>query len=111
MSCYRSTHLLGGHNRFVLSTSGHIAAMVNPPGNEKARYQVAKECPEDPQEWLRRAGTGHGSWWPDYASWLAERCGDEKAARTSPAVAGWRRSATRQERTSMITETSRPGRS
>ena len=40
-------------------TSGHIAAVVNPPGNEKARYQVTKGCPEDPQEWLRRAETCH----------------------------------------------------
>jgi polyhydroxyalkanoate synthase subunit PhaC len=79
-SCYRSTQLLGGRPRFLLSTSGHIAAMVNPPGNDKARYQLAKECPEDPQEWLRRAETCHGSWWPDYAGWLAERCGEEKAA-------------------------------
>ena len=79
-SCYRTTQLLGGRPRFLLSTSGHIAAMVNPPGNDKARYQLAKECPEDPQEWLRRAETCHGSWWPDYASWLAERCGEEKAA-------------------------------
>jgi polyhydroxyalkanoate synthase subunit PhaC len=79
-SCYRSTQLLAGRQRFVLSTSGHVAAMVNPPGNDKARYQVAGECPEDPQEWLRHAETCHGSWWPDYASWLAERCGDEQAA-------------------------------
>jgi polyhydroxyalkanoate synthase len=79
-SCYRSTQMLSGSKRFVLSTSGHVAAMVNPPGNEKARYQVAKECPEDPQEWLRLAETCHGSWWPDYAGWLAERCGEEKAA-------------------------------
>jgi polyhydroxyalkanoate synthase subunit PhaC len=79
-SCYRSTQLLGGRPRFLLSTSGHVAAMVNPPGNEKARYQMAKDCPEDPQEWLRRAETLHGSWWPDYADWLAERGGDEKAA-------------------------------
>ena len=79
-SCYQSTQLLGGRLRFLLSTSGHIAAMVNPPGNDKARYQVAKKCPEDPQEWLRRAETAHGSWWPDYAGWLAERCGAEKAA-------------------------------
>jgi polyhydroxyalkanoate synthase len=79
-SCYRSTQLLSGRQRFVLSTSGHVAAMVNPPGNEKARYQMAKECPEDPQEWLRLAETCHGSWWPDYADWLAERCGEEKAA-------------------------------
>jgi poly[(R)-3-hydroxyalkanoate] polymerase subunit PhaC len=87
-SCYRSTQMLAGRNRFVLSTSGHVAAMVNPPGNEKARYQVAKDCPQDPQEWLRRAETGHGSWWPDYASWLAERCGDEKAARAEPGGGG-----------------------
>jgi polyhydroxyalkanoate synthase subunit PhaC len=79
-SCYRSTQLLSGRQRFVLSTSGHIAAMVNPPDNPKARYQLAKECPEDPQEWLRRAETCQGSWWPDYADWLAERCGEEKAA-------------------------------
>jgi len=79
-SCYRSTQLLGGRSRFLLSTSGHVAAMVNPPGNEKARYQMAKESPEDPEEFLRRAETCHGSWWPDYAGWLAERCGEEKAA-------------------------------
>jgi polyhydroxyalkanoate synthase subunit PhaC len=79
-SCYRSTQLLSGRQRFVLSTSGHVAAMVNPPGNAKASYQIGKESPEDPQEWLRRAETCHGSWWPDYASWLAERCGEEKAA-------------------------------
>jgi polyhydroxyalkanoate synthase subunit PhaC len=48
-SCNQSTQLLGGSKRFVLSTSGHIVAMVNPPGNDKARYQVVKECPRDPQ--------------------------------------------------------------
>ncbi len=79
-SCYRTTQLLSGRQRFVLSTSGHVAAMVNPPDNAKARYQIAKECPDDPQEWLRRAETCHGSWWPDYADWLADRCGEEKAA-------------------------------
>ena len=72
----------------MLSTSGHIAAMVNPPGNEKARYQLAKQPPddlagpEDAQEWLRSAETGHGSWWPDYADWLGERCGKEQTAPT-----------------------------
>jgi poly[(R)-3-hydroxyalkanoate] polymerase subunit PhaC len=84
-SCYRSTSLLGGNKRFVLSTSGHIAAMVNPPGNAKASYQVVKDCPEDPAEWLRRAETCHGSWWPDHAAWLAERCGKET---TAPAELG-----------------------
>jgi polyhydroxyalkanoate synthase len=79
-SCYSSTQLLGGRSRFLLSTSGHVAAMVNPPGNDKARYQLAGESPADPREWLRRAETCHGSWWPHYAGWLAGRCGGEKAA-------------------------------
>ncbi|HEX4258245.1 MAG TPA: alpha/beta fold hydrolase [Streptosporangiaceae bacterium] len=79
-SCYRSTQLLGGKTRFLLSTSGHIAAMVNPPGNPKARYQQADQCPGDPQEWLGQAETGHGSWWPDYAGWLTGRGGQQKPA-------------------------------
>src|SRR4029453_18040525 len=37
-ACYRSTQLLGGHTRFVLSSGGHIASMVNPPGNPKASF-------------------------------------------------------------------------
>ena len=87
-SCYRSTRLLGGTPRFVLSTSGHIAAMVNPPGNAKARYQVAEDCPDDSAEWLRQAETGQGSWWSDYAGWLAGRCGSERAAPAEPGGGG-----------------------
>jgi polyhydroxyalkanoate synthase len=87
-SCYRSTQLMSGRPRFVLSTSGHIAAMVNPPGNEKASYQVAEKSPADPQQWLREAETGRGSWWPDYAGWLAERSGAEKAAPAEPGGGG-----------------------
>src|SRR5579862_5348433 len=79
-SCYSSTQLMSGQCRFVLSTSGHIAAMVNPPGSDKASYQVADDNPADPEQWLQRAQTGRGSWWPDYAAWLAERCGEEKDA-------------------------------
>ena len=81
-SCYQSARLLGGKTQFLLSTSGHIAAMVNPPGNPKARYQLAEDCPDDPKEFLRQAQTRQGSWWSDYASWLAERCGEENAAPT-----------------------------
>jgi polyhydroxyalkanoate synthase subunit PhaC len=74
-SCYRTTQLLGGSTRFVLSTSGHIASMVNPPGNPKATFQTAPENPPEPRDWLRAAQTVPGSWWPDYSAWLAERSG------------------------------------
>ena len=47
-SCYRSTQLLGGRSRFVLSSSGHIASMVNPPGNAKASFRTAPDNPRTP---------------------------------------------------------------
>jgi polyhydroxyalkanoate synthase len=84
-SCYRSTALLGGPIRFILSSSGHIASMVNPPDNPKARFQTAPGTPADPGEWLAAAETIQGSWWPDYSSWLAERSGSRKRR---PAVLG-----------------------
>jgi poly(3-hydroxyalkanoate) synthetase len=77
-SCYRSTQLLGGTVRFVLSTSGHIASMVNPPSNPKATFRTAPGNPALPGDWLAEAVTEKGSWWPDYSSWLAERSGGLK---------------------------------
>jgi polyhydroxyalkanoate synthase len=77
-NCYRSTQLLGGESRFILSTSGHIAALVNPPDNPKASWQTNKDNPADPQDWLRTAHTEQGSWWPDLLAWLGERCGSDK---------------------------------
>ena len=82
-SCYRSTQLLGGRSRFVLSTSGHIASLVNPPGNPKSTFQVAAETPADPEEWLASAETVQGSWWPDFMTWLGERSGEEIPAPTA----------------------------
>jgi polyhydroxyalkanoate synthase subunit PhaC len=77
-SCYRSTQLLGGTVRFVLSTSGHIASMVNPPSNPKATFRTAPGSPAEPSDWLAEAVAEKGSWWPDYSSWLAERSGGRK---------------------------------
>jgi polyhydroxyalkanoate synthase len=79
-ACYRSTQLLGGESRFILSTSGHIASLVNPPTNPKSTFQVAGSTPADPQEWLAQAETTKGSWWPDFVSWLGERSGEEVPA-------------------------------
>ena len=51
---YRSTQLLGGKSRFVLSPGGHIAAIVNPPGNPKANYGVNTDNPPRCRRWRRR---------------------------------------------------------
>ncbi len=82
-ACYRSTQLLGGKSRFVLSTSGHIASMVNPAGNAKSTFQVAGSNPDDPSAWMKDVETVKGSWWPDFMSWLGARSGEEVPAPTS----------------------------
>ena len=87
-SCYRSVHLLGSKPRFVLSTSGHIAAMVNPPGNEKATFRVNDALPADADEWLAGATMARGSWWEDWTAWLGERSGDERDAPAALGAAG-----------------------
>jgi polyhydroxyalkanoate synthase subunit PhaC len=74
-NCYRTTQLFGGTTRFVLSTSGHIAALVNPPGNPKATYHTNDDPTPDPQAWLRGAETHQGTWWNDVSAWLDQRCG------------------------------------
>ena len=79
-NAYRSTQMLGGDTRFVLSTSGHIQALVNPPPRadqeSRATYRTADEHPATAEAWLERASTQPGSWWPDYSAWLAERSGE-----------------------------------
>ena len=59
-NCYRTTQLFGGTTRFVLSTSGHIAALVNPPGNPKATYHTNDDMTSDAEAWLKGSDpTGH----------------------------------------------------
>ena len=77
-ACYQTTQLLGGESRFVLSTSGHIASMVNPPGNPKASFQTAERNPEAASDFLGGARTVEGTWWTDYVEWLAARTGPER---------------------------------
>ena len=80
-NAYRTVNLLGSAPRFVLSTSGHIAALVNPPGNEKATFRVNDALPEQPEAWLESASTTPGTWWDDWVAWLGERSGAKKTAR------------------------------
>ncbi|GAC1327506.1 MAG: alpha/beta fold hydrolase [Mycobacteriales bacterium] len=79
-NAYRTAHLLGSNPRFVLSTSGHIAALVNPPSNEKASFQLNDALPDDPEAWLEGATTHKGSWWTDWTTWVDSRVGGSKPA-------------------------------
>ena len=91
-SCYRSTQLLGGETTFILSTSGHIASMVNPPTNPKSSFQTASAedgNPAEPRAWLAAAETSAGSWWPHYSAWLAARSGPDRKSRVRPGRKGF----------------------
>ena len=80
-NAYRSTLLLGGSRRFVLSTSGHIQALVNPPAAEsRASYRVTDDIDVDGEAWAQAADARRGSWWLDYRDWLGTRAGDLKPA-------------------------------
>jgi polyhydroxyalkanoate synthase subunit PhaC len=84
-ACYRSARLLSGTNvRFVLSSSGHIAALVNPPGNPRASFHVGTVDESDPAKWLEGAEKKSDSWWPDFVTWLGERSGRKVAAPSEP---------------------------
>ena len=78
---YRSAQLLGGDRRFVLSTSGHIQALVNPPSPEsRASYRLTEDLETAAEDLVARADVVAGSWWPDYAAWLGDRSGPQRAA-------------------------------
>jgi polyhydroxyalkanoate synthase len=72
---YRTTQLVGGPVRFVLSNSGHIAGIVNPPGNRKAEHWVGDKLPADPAQWKAQAERHPGSWWEDWLAWATKSSG------------------------------------
>ena len=74
--CYESTHFLGGKCDFILSNSGHIQAMLNPPGNKKSSYFTNPARPADADKWLEGATQQSGTWWEWWIKWLNERGGD-----------------------------------
>jgi polyhydroxyalkanoate synthase len=86
---YRSTQLFGSKDvTYVLSQSGHMQAILNPPGNPKAKYFVQKKAgklPATADEWLQGTEEVKGSWWPLWMEWVQKRSGKKQAA---PAILG-----------------------
>lgn len=74
-ACYRSTQLFGGKSTFVLSNSGHIQSILNPPGNKKAEFWSGGGHVADPDAWRDKAKHFAGSWWPHWYQWLGKRSG------------------------------------
>ncbi len=78
---YAATRLYSGPVKFVLAASGHIAGVVNPPEAKKYGYWTSAKLPADPEAWLAAAKENAGSWWPEWAKWVAKYGGDKVPAR------------------------------
>jgi len=82
-ACYRTPRLFGGKRTFIVSTGGHIQAVVNPVGNPKMGFFVNDADEAQAQLWLKGAREHKGSWWQHWASWLAARSGAKRSAPTA----------------------------
>ncbi|AKA27096.1 class II poly(R)-hydroxyalkanoic acid synthase [Pseudomonas chlororaphis] len=82
-SCYKSAQLFGGKVEFLLSNSGHIQSILNPPGNPKARYMTSEEMPPLADDWQENSTKHTDSWWLHWQAWQAERSGKLKKAPTT----------------------------
>jgi polyhydroxyalkanoate synthase len=80
-STYAAVTTYKGEVRFVLSASGHIAGIVNPPAANKYSHWTNKDAPADPEEWLRGAHQHAGSWWGDWAKWVSKHAGEKVPSR------------------------------
>ena len=82
---YNTARTFGGETRFVLSSSGHIQSLINPPGNPKAKFFLNPDLSANADTWLTSARVEKETWWLDWRSWLADRSGERQAA---PATLG-----------------------
>jgi polyhydroxyalkanoate synthase len=77
--CYNTAKLYGDRSTFVLSNSGHIQSLLNPPGNPKAVFWAGAAREADGQAWLDHAEKHAGSWWPHRLDWIKARSGETLA--------------------------------
>jgi len=88
---FKTIGLMGGKVRYVLSSGGHIAGIVNPPG-PKAWFEATSHTHADPEKWRASASRHAGSWWQDWTEWSDARAGEHAApppmgSRRYPAIA------------------------
>ncbi len=79
---YRGVQQMGSTDKtFIMSQSGHIAGIVNPPSKGKYGHYINKDLDLDHEAWLEGADFTKGSWWPRWGKWLHQRSGEMIPAR------------------------------
>ncbi|WP_170770345.1 PHA/PHB synthase family protein [Ruegeria lacuscaerulensis] len=80
--CYRGVQQMGSRSKtFVVSESGHIAGIVNPPSKKKYGHYTNPDMQLDADSWMKDADFHEGSWWPLWEAWLRKRSGKQIPAR------------------------------
>ncbi|WP_343069851.1 class I poly(R)-hydroxyalkanoic acid synthase [Paracoccus amoyensis] len=81
--CWRGVAAMGSQDKtFILSESGHIAGIVNPPSKKKyGHYVGGLDYANGFQKWRDDSTFSEGSWWPHWSEWLANRSGRKVSAR------------------------------
>ncbi|MDQ0457239.1 PHA/PHB synthase family protein [Rhizobium paknamense] len=82
-SVYLGSASFGGPVTFVLSGSGHIAGVVNPPDKQKYQFWTSEKRPADYEDWLVSASETAGSWWPHWQAWI-EKLDNERVDARKP---------------------------
>ena len=75
------SHMGSAEKTFVLSQSGHIAGIINPPNRDKYGHYTGTAPAGSPDLWLEAATFNKGSWWPRWKEWLSQKSGAQVAAR------------------------------
>ena len=82
-SSFRGVQQMGSKDKtFILSGSGHIAGIVNPPSKKKYGHWTNADLSLSPEDWEAGAQQHEGSWWPMWGDWLAKKSGKKIDART-----------------------------
>jgi polyhydroxyalkanoate synthase subunit PhaC len=80
---HKTAQIMGEGTTFVLSNSGHLQSLLNPPTNQKASFMIGTVNPSGPEAFVAAAEKRKGSWWLDWRDWLLARSGDEVTAPAS----------------------------
>jgi polyhydroxyalkanoate synthase subunit PhaC len=81
-SVYQTAKIMGNDTTFILSNSGHLQSLLNPPGNQKASFVTGPLAPAGPDAFMAGSKKHEGSWWLHWCNWLHERSDEEKPAPT-----------------------------
>lgn len=80
-SVFAGSSAFGGEVTYVLSGSGHIAGVVNPPDRMKYQFWTGGPPTGDFEDWLKKTQETPGSWWPHWCAWIEAQDGRKVPAR------------------------------